>query len=166
MSLKPQPRRTPRVAVNLNEQDDRDRLNALEARAKVEAPLDLTGNEALAMAGIFEAMRLVRKTAFPRWYRNPKTGEAVERNFGEVIALMHSELSEALEGHRRNLMDDHLPDRPMIEVELADTVIRILDTCAELGLDLAGAIIEKNRYNDLRADHSDAARAEGEGKAY
>jgi hypothetical protein len=51
------------------------------------------------------------------------------------------------------------------EVEFADCIIRILDTCAALGLDVAGAVIEKNRYNRQRADHKLAARAAG-GKKY
>ncbi len=110
-------------------------------------------------------MRLVRDTNFPRWYRNPATGEAVERNFGECVALMHSELSEALEAHRKNLADDKLPHRPGMEVEFADCITRILDTCAELGLDIAGALIEVNRNNRERKDHTDEARVAG-GKAY
>ena len=50
------------------------------------------------------------------WWRDPRTGEPIIRNFGELIALCHSELSEALEGHRKNLMDDKLPQRKMVEV--------------------------------------------------
>lgn len=39
-----------------------------------------------------------------KWWTNLETGEyPIERNFGELIALVHSELSEALEGHRKNL---------------------------------------------------------------
>jgi hypothetical protein len=49
----------------------------------------------------------------------------IERNFGELIALCHSELSEALEGHRKTLQDDKLPHRKMAEVELVDCMIRI-----------------------------------------
>ena len=87
------------------------------------------------------------------WHSDIETGEPVKRNFGEVIALMHSELSEALEGWRKNLMDDHLPHRSAVEVELADAIIRILDTAGAEGLDVAGAIQEKFEYNQTRADH-------------
>lgn len=69
------------------------------------------------------------------------------------LALCHSELSEALEGMRKGLMDDHLKHRAMVEVELADTMIRIMDLAGYLGLDLGGAIIEKLNYNAQRADH-------------
>ena len=63
---------------------------------------------------------------------------------GLKIALCHSELSEMLEGHRKGLMDDHLPHRPMIECEAADAVIRISDLCGALGLDLGGAPLPTN----------------------
>jgi DNA-directed RNA polymerase subunit alpha len=56
-------------------------------------------------------------------------------------------------------MDDHLVNRPMLEVELADAVIRILDMAGGLGLDVAGAIAEKLNYNDSRADHKPENRA-------
>jgi NTP pyrophosphatase (non-canonical NTP hydrolase) len=89
-----------------------------------------------------------------------------ERNKAEMIALMHSELSEALEGLRKSLMDDHLPHRMMVEVELADTLIRIFDFAGGYGLDLGGALIEKLEYNAQRADHKlEARKAEG-GKAF
>ena len=62
------------------------------------------------------------------WYSNPETGEPLEhRNVPEMFALMHSELSEALEHWRKDTMDDHLPDLLGLHVELADTAIRILD---------------------------------------
>jgi len=98
------------------------------------------------------------------WYEDLETGEPIKRNFGELIALMHSELSEAMEGWRKNLMDDHIPHRKMVEVELADAVIRILDAAGAEGLDIAGAICEKFLYNQHRADHKRENRRKPHGK--
>lgn len=82
------------------------------------------------------------------------------------LCLIHSEISEAMEGHRKNLMDEHLPYRKMIEVELADAMIRISDLAGALDLDLGGAIAEKMAYNATRADHKPEARSAENGKAY
>jgi hypothetical protein len=49
------------------------------------------------------------------------------RPFSTFVCLFHSELSEAMEGDRKGLPDDHLPQYPMFQVELADFVIRCLD---------------------------------------
>lgn len=119
-----------------------------------------------AYYGITAAQYLAHKTALDAgWYRDPKTGENIERNFGEVVALMHSELSEALEADRKGLKDDKLPHRDGREVEFADLILRVLDTAAALNLDVAGAIVEKNRYNKHRSDHRLENRAKG-GKKY
>lgn len=80
------------------------------------------------------------------------------------IALAHSELSEALEGHRKDLMDDKLPHRKMEEVEYADAIIRILDICGRKGYDIGGALVEKFNYNQTRADHKPENRAAEGGK--
>lgn len=105
------------------------------------------------------------------WHNDPKTGapRTAEENkalFPVRIALCHSELSEALEGDRKNLMDDHLPHRAMAEVELADTVIRVFDLAGAMGYDLGTAIAEKLFYNAARADHKHAARNAAGGKGY
>ena len=84
----------------------------------------------------------------------------------EKLVLIHSEVSEAMEGARKNLMDDKLPHRKMIEVELADAVIRILDLAGALQLDLAGAIQEKLAYNAVREDHKVGNRKAEGGKSY
>lgn len=93
------------------------------------------------------------------WYNKP-------REDGTLIALCHSELSEALEGLRKNLMDDHLTSRQMAEVELADTIIRILDFAEYKGYDVAGALEEKFEYNKQRADHKLTNREKENGKSF
>jgi hypothetical protein len=130
-------------------------------------PANLTREETSAYLGIRHAAKLAHATSVNAgWYTDPKTGKPVVRNFGEVVALMHSELSEALEADRKGLMDDKLPHRDGREVEFADCIIRILDTAEALGLDVAGAIIEKNRFNMARADHKLESRAQDGGKRY
>ena len=74
-----------------------------------------------------------------------------DRNDVEAIALMHSELSEALEGLRHgNPPDQHLPQYNSAEVEFADVIIRIMDTSAARGYRVAEAIVDKMQYNRSR----------------
>ncbi|MCA0944522.1 hypothetical protein LCM08_06335 [Salipiger pacificus] len=131
------------------------------------AALKLTALEAVALEGLRAAMKLAHKTATDAgWYVDPATGEQVQRNFGEVVALMHSELSEALEADRKGLNDDKLTDRDGREVEFADVILRILDTAGAMGMDVPGAFIAKNRFNAARADHKLENRAAAGGKRY
>jgi hypothetical protein len=83
-----------------------------------------------------------------------------------MIALIHSEISEAMEGERKGLMDDHLPNRPMAEVEMADAIIRIMDYCGRWGYDIGGAIMNKIEYNKNRADHKLENRVKDGGKKF
>ncbi len=82
------------------------------------------------------------------------------------LMLTVSELSEAMEGDRKDLFDDKLPARKMFEVELADAAIRIFDLAGALGCDIGGAIAEKLAYNQERADHKPENRAKTGGKSY
>lgn len=93
------------------------------------------------------------------WWDSP-------REIGTLLCLVHSEISEAMEGDRKGLMDDHLPHREMMEVELADAIIRILDIAGHKGYDIEAAINEKLAYNRVRADHQKSNRALTGGKKY
>lgn len=100
------------------------------------------------------------------WWANKETIHIDVNIVPTKLCLIHSEISEAMEGHRKGLMDDKLPHRPMIEVELADALIRIADLAGALGLDLGGAVDEKMAFNAHREDHKAENRAAAGGKTY
>lgn len=99
------------------------------------------------------------------WW-DPTWPGGTQRPDGTSLMLIVSEISEAMEGNRKSLMDDKLPHRPMEEVELADAIIRIMDYGKHKGYDVSGAILEKQAYNEVRADHKRENRAQPGGKAY
>lgn len=112
-----------------------------------------------------------------QWWLDPTTGQPKERNVGEMLMLATSELAEALEAHRKNKMDEHLPQFHGIDVELVDCIIRCLDllgaryiqqlNSAGPGHYTPGEVFEaKCKYNSERADHKPENRILPGGKAY
>lgn len=74
-----------------------------------------------------------------------------ERNKGELIALVHSELSEALEADRHgNPPSEHIPDFSGVEEEFADVIIRLMDMGYEEKLHIAEAVLAKIEFNKNR----------------
>lgn len=84
------------------------------------------------------------------------------------FALIHSEVSEAMEAYRRDSMDDKLPNTKGVEVELADAVIRIFDLAGALGFGhtFGETLLSKLDYNAVRADHKVEARQAKGGKRF
>lgn len=107
------------------------------------------------------------------WYSDPRTGERIQRNIPEMMMLMVSEISEAMEGVRKNLPDDKLPHRTMVVAELADVFIRWADLVGYLeslgyvdALQIDEVIYEKREYNANRADHKIENRVAAGGKQF
>lgn len=113
------------------------------------------------MGQLLEMAKVYEKTAGDKgfWSDEPKWGdfdapqkciEATKLYKAAKIALMHSELSEALEGVRKDAVDSHCPEFTSEEVELADAVIRILDYAYHYNLRLDEAMAAKSAYNNTR----------------
>lgn len=73
------------------------------------------------------AVRVFEQNKAAGWWDN------MDRDIHETLMLVVTEIAEATEGVRKDLMDDHLSHRKMEEVELADTVIRLADLAGRYG---------------------------------
>lgn len=101
-----------------------------------------------------------------KWWVDINTGLPKDRNVGELLMLAVSELAEAMEGHRKSLMDDKLPHRKMYDVEIVDCLIRLFDTAHAHGIDLDAIFEEKMAFNAVRKDHQIESRLSPNGKKY
>jgi NTP pyrophosphatase (non-canonical NTP hydrolase) len=96
---------------------------------------------------IFKMARKVNKNAKEKGFYDH------ERNVGETLALIHSEVSEILEAVRSGGFEEpseKVPEITEVAEECADVVIRILDFCYAKDIDLGRAIFEKHKYNTTR----------------
>jgi len=101
-----------------------------------------------------------------KWWIDIDTGQPLSRNIGEMLMLVTSELAEALEGHRKDLMDDKLPHRKMFDVEIVDACIRLFDIAGAMIPDFGLIYNEKMAYNATRHDHTIEGRKQAHGKKY
>lgn len=69
------------------------------------------------------------------------------RQLPELLCLIHSEISEALEAHRNNIPEG---EPGCLSEELADVVIRVWDLCSRMNIDIADAVERKHKYNMTR----------------
>lgn len=121
-------------------------------------------NEKSLFGSLKQAQEVIHRMNHKWWH--DKDGNRLERNKGELLCLIHSEVSECMEGERKDLNDDKLTHRKMAEVELADALIRILDYAEGFGYDVGAAAIEKLQYNETREDHKYEAREQANGKKW
>ena len=103
--------------------------------------------------GLNECAKDCHEAAVKGGWWHDSEGRKKDRNVGELLCLIHSEISEAMEGARKGLMDTHLKHKSMMEVELADAIIRIFDLAESKNFNLGQTIYEKLEYNRSRADH-------------
>lgn len=93
--------------------------------------------------------------AHNRHWWHDRDGNRLDRNKGELLCLVHSEISEFWEGVQTGKADDHLPHYPMWQVELADTAIRVFDYAEGFGHNL---IIPYGHTEPHLSDYRDTAR--------
>lgn len=122
--------------------------------------------EPMLIADVLNTLAKEIRKKNEKWWRDPYTGEKLNRNRPEMFMLMVSEIAEAMEGYRKNLMDDHLPKYKMETVELADLFIRLMDLVGEDHPDFGQAVVDKLAYNETRKDHTAEARLQEHGKRF
>lgn len=106
------------------------------------------------------------------WWHDPDTGEELPTEgflgahvIGCKLGLIHSEVSEAMEGHRKSLKDDKLPQYDAMDVELVDVMIRVFDMMGKRKTPVDEIYSAKMGFNVTRPDHQLEKRKQG-GKLY
>jgi hypothetical protein len=120
---------------------------------------------------ILNILAKATRSANDHFWRNVKTNRKLKnRNRGEMMMLMVSELAEAFEAYRKSatevMKDKHLPDFDAETVELADLYIRMMDYVGEFHPRFGEAVKAKRAYNKTRKDHTREARLAPGGKAF
>jgi len=132
-----------------------------------EKPENMTEEEIAIYNGINTLVEVAhRNSRMGGWYTDPETGEPIARNVPEMICLIHSEVSEMMEGYRKDLPDDKLPGFPMESVEGGDIAIRLGDYCGYREINLGAVIVQKMRFNAVREDHKLENRKKSGGKKF
>lgn len=128
-----------------------DSTPSTQSKSQVQA-LDLVSGSAFREAWRNLAGEIYAIGKASGFYDHPHTDPGF--NHEQKLLLIVSELIEGFEGTRSapwpGVADDKLKHRPMLEVELADTIIRVMNYATHCGLDVAGAIVEKASFNATR----------------
>jgi hypothetical protein len=115
------------------------RVEIIAAGLQIARAARLETNVGYAAPSIAKFAAMCHSISYQRgWYTNPTTGEALTRNTGELIALMHSEVSECWEAlvAYPGEPDEKCPDHFAFAVEIADAMIRVSDTLGARGYDM------------------------------
>lgn len=123
---------------------------------------EMTGDEQLAAALNVLANDIHDDSVSAGWWDDGEDKYVLATK----LMLVVSEVAEAMEGLRKDQWDDHLPHRKMVEVEVADALIRLLDFSSALNMDIGSAVMEKLEYNRNRLDHKQETRQAAGGKQF
>lgn len=121
-------------------------------------------NEQLFQNQLSEATELLKETCYNL---SKEAGwHDTHREVGTMLMLVVSEVAEAMEGIRKNLKDDKLPQYDMFSVEIADAIIRLFDLSGLYKIPIGEILVEKLKYNTIRPDHQKENRQKANGKKF
>lgn len=131
----------------LKERLDKAKKNALET--EFPAPFETS------LTPMNDWARRIHRIAVDHgwWESEDGKGDDGDRPFPEIVALCHSELSEALEEYRNGHISEWVSEKGKpegIAVEMIDCMIRILDWCGHEGVDVDTLMAKKVKYNEGR----------------